>query len=253
MNTLSKNNSRIFTREGKEAEILKEVIASIPKNTKIFVVGGAARNAAFFNLFKEALSQRDYDLLLVGDLEGFVKNLRSHGFTYGRIRRKNEIVLKKKLISKPESAADYLVLDIGRSYESDVLKNLKEKSAFTINGFAVPLQYYLSENIKEHLISLPGAMEDLKGKKLRLNISGYAVHPGNLYACLRFMSVGFSKPNKREIELLLAELPKINKKRFEKNVRKVFGYVGGEKKARVLARRLGIRKDIFDLHELRNK
>jgi len=246
-----KNNARIFTREGKSAEILKEVIALIPPKTKVYVVGGAVRNAVYYDLFKESLPQRDYDLLLVGDLDKFVGNLRSHKFIYGKIRRKNDIVLKKKLIPNPKSITDYLVLDIHRGYESNILNNLKSNSAFTINGFAVSLRDYLSKNIKKFLIVLPGAVSDLKNHRLRLNISGYKGHPGNLFACLRFMSVGFTPPNKEGIKLLLGQLPKLEKWRFGRNVEKVFGYVGGEKNARQLAKRLGIKIDIFDFKKLK--
>ena len=245
------NNARIFTREGKTTEILKEVISSIPPKTKVYIVGGAARNTVYYDVFKKSLPQRDYDLLLVGDLDKFVKRLRKYTFVYGRIRRKNEIVVKKKLIPTPKSITDYLVLDIHRSYESNVLKNLKENSAFTINGFAIPIHNCLDKNIKKHLIVLPTALRDLKKRQLRLNSSGYKGHPGNLFACLRFMSIGFKPPVKSEVNLLLEQLPKLEKWRFERNIKKVFDYVGGEEKARQLIKKLGIGIDIFDIKKLR--
>lgn len=245
------NNSRVFTKEGRTAEILKEVIVSIPSKTKVYVVGGAARNSIYYDLFKKPLPQRDHDLLLVGDLDKFVKTLRNHKFIYGKIRRKNEIVLKKKLIPNPKSITDYIVLDIHRSHESNILNNLKSNSAFTINGFAILLRNYLSKNIKKSLVVLPGAINDLKNHRLRLNISGYKRHPGNLFSCLRFMSIGFTPPNKKEIELLLEQLPKLEEWRFERNVKKVFGYTGGEKKARQLTKRLGVEIDIFNFKKLK--
>lgn len=246
------NNARVFTREGKTAEILKEVIDSIPLKTKIYVVGGAARNAVYYDFFKKSLPQRDYDLLLVGNLEKFVDNLRKkHKFIYGRIRRKNQVVLKKKMISNPKSIVDFMALDIHQSCESNILNNLKSNSAFTINGFAIPLQEYLSLDIKKSLVALPGAINDLKKHRLSLNISGYKGHPGNLFACLRFMSAGFSYPDKKSIDLLLRQLPKLEKWRFERNVKKVFGYVGGEKNARKLVKQLGVNVDIFDFQKLK--
>src|SRR3989344_6027609 len=245
------NNFRLFTLEGRTAEILKEVIASIPPKIKVYVIGGAARNVIYYDLFKEPLPQRDYDLLLIGDLSKFVKNLRKdHKFIYGKIQRKDEIVLKKKLIPKPLSITDYLVLDIHRAYESDILKNLKDNSAFTINGFAIPLRYYLSKDIRKYTIAIPGAMKDLRNRYLRLNMFGYKGHPGNLFACLRFMSVGFKPPSKDEVELLLRQLPELEKWRFERNIKKVFGYVGGERKARQLIKSLGIKIDIFNQKKL---
>jgi hypothetical protein len=241
----SKNKTRFFTREGKEVEILKEVISSIPPKTRIYLVGGAARNSIYYYLFKKSLPQRDYDLLLIGSFDEFIKNLRQNKFIFGKIRRKNEIVLKKKLIPYPKSVADYVVLDIHRSHEQSVIKNLKENSAFTINGFAIPLRRYFSKTLSKHLISIQEALKDLKNQRLRLNASGYKSHPGNLFACLRFMAIGFKPPAKKEIKLLLEQLPKLEKWRFEKNIKKVFNYVGGEKKARQLVKKLGIKVDIF--------
>lgn len=251
MATSFKNHTKIFTKEGKTAEILKEVIASIPSKTKVYVVGGAARNAVYYELFKKPFPQRDYDLLFVGNLNKFIKNLQSHGFVYGKIRRKNEVVMKKKMIPNPESVVDYVVLDIHRSRESNVLNNLKLNSAFTINGFAIPLSNYLSKDVKKFLVALPKAVSDLKDRRLRVNTHGYKKHPANLFACLRFISIGFALPNKKEVRLLLDQLPNLKKRRFEKNVKKIFGYVGGENKARRLAKQLGIKIDIFDFKRLK--
>ncbi len=248
----SNNNSRLFTKEGKTAEILKEVIVSIPVKTKIYLIGGAARNTIYFDLFKKSLPQRDYDILLIGRLDKFVNNLRKdHKFVYGKIRRKDEIVLKKKLVPNPQSITDYLVLDIHRSHEKNILKNLEKNSAFTINGFAIPLQHYFSKNTKKYLVELPGAVNDLKNHRLVLNISGYKGHSGNLFACLRFMSIGFTPPAKEGAALLLEQLPKLEKWRFERNVKKVFDYTGGEKRARQLARGLGVEIDIFNFERLK--
>ncbi|MBI2426556.1 MAG: hypothetical protein HYV34_01795 [Candidatus Kerfeldbacteria bacterium] len=250
---ISKNhNSRIFTKEGATAEILKEVIISIPAKTEVYLIGGGARNTIYFDIFRKPLPQRDYDLLLIGSLDKFVNNLRkNHKFIYGKIRRKDEIVLKKKLVPNPQSITDYLVLDIHRSHEENVLKNLEKNSAFTINGFAIPLQYYFSRNFKRYLIELPGAVNDLKNHRLVLTTVGYKGHPGNLFACLRFMSIGFMPPDKESMVLLLKQLPKLEKWRFERNVKKVFGYTGGEKRARQLAKKLGVKIDIFNFEKLK--
>lgn len=245
------HNARLFTKSVIITKILEEVIASLPSKSTAYLVGGAARNSVYFDLFNKSLPQRDYDLLFVGDLKRFIENLRKYKFVYGKIRRKNEIVLKKKLVPNPKSLTDYFFLDIGRSYDTNILNNLKFNSAFTINGFAIPLRKYLFKNSKKFLISLPKALDDLRDHRLRLNISGYRKHPGNLFACLRFISIGFTPPNKREVQLLLDELPKLEKRRFARNVRKVFNYVGGETKARRLAKKLGIKIDIFNFNELK--
>lgn len=239
------NQLPIFMHDSKNFEILKDAKFAIPKNAKAYLVGGAPRNALYFKLFNKKLPERDYDILFVGNKDNFVKNLRSRGFVYGEIKRKNEIVLKKKKIPKPnrKSFSDYVYLDIHFSDENSVLKNLKENANFTINGFALSLKDVDSENWHKKIISLPNAMKDLENRKLHINIIS---HPANLFACLRFMSKGFKKPSKEDIKKLLFSLKKLEKYKFKRNVNKVFDYVGGEKEARKLAKRLGIKKDIFN-------
>jgi tRNA nucleotidyltransferase/poly(A) polymerase len=230
--------------DSKTFEILKIAKFAIPKNTKVYLVGGAVRNALYFKIFNEKLPQRDYDILLIGNKEKFVKNLRSHGFVYGKIKRKNEIVLKKKKIPKPRHEFnDYVFLDIHTSDEKNILKNLKENSNFTINGFALSLKDIDSKNWHKKVISLSRAMQDLKNKKLRVNV---IVHPANLFACFRFISKGFEPPSKKEIKELLVTLGSLEKWRYKKNIRKLFDYVGGEKEAKKLAKKLGIKENIFD-------
>lgn len=246
-----KESVKFFTREGIVAEILQEVISAIPKKSKVYIVGGSARNAMYHSLFNKTLRQRDYDLVLYGDLNKFVENLRKNKFIYGKIRRKHQIVLKKKLIPNPESINDYCVLDIHETNEPDILKNLELNSAFSINGFAFPLEHFLDKNFKKYLVALPHAVRDLQNHQLHVNTPGYLGHPSNLFACLRFMSLGFAAPQKEEVKLLLEQLPNIEKWRFERNVKKVFSYVGGEKQARKLAKSLDIKIDIFNLEKLR--
>ena len=69
---MEKNNTElpIFMNNLATSKIFKEIIASIPKNIKIFLVGGAVRNALFYKIFGKILPQRDYDLLLIGFIMG---------------------------------------------------------------------------------------------------------------------------------------------------------------------------------------
>ncbi len=230
----------LFLHNEKNNEIFQIVVSCIPKNTKVYLVGGAIRNAIYYKYFKKILPQRDFDVLLGGDLRLFVKNLRDKGFTYGKIRRKKSVVLKIKKVSRPEDIfRDYLYLDICLSEE----KTPKCVCNFTINGSMISLKDIFKENWFEKLISLPGSLNDLKNKKIKVeNIS----HPANLFACLRFMHLGFKQPTKEEVDLLLKNLGTIEKWRYPRNLKKLFSYVGGEKNARKLARKLGIKQDIFD-------
>lgn len=242
------SNLPIFMQDPKTNEILGEAASVIPKGLNVYLSGGALRNALYYELFHKRLPQRDYDLLVLGKKEGFIKRLRPLGFVYGRIRRKHETVLMKKKVSKPKTFSDYVVLDIKETQDRNIKENMRMRVSFTVNGFALPLKHISSRNWRKQVIAMPGAMDDLKGKKLHmLNIA----HPANLFAAIRFMSKGFKAPPKDEVDRLLSALGGLEKWRFNRNVRKVFDYVGGEAEARRLARRLGIEKDIFDFETIK--
>ncbi len=233
----------LFLHNEKDNEIFQIVVSCIPKNTKIYLVGGAIRNAIYYKYFKKILPQRDFDMLLVGDFYNFIKNLRASGFIYGKIRRKEMVVLKIKRVPKPEDIfRDYLYLDICSSKEKTP-KKIASNSNFTINGSMILLKNIFKENWFEKIISSPGSLQDLKNKKLKVNNIS---HPANLFACLRFMHLGFKQPTKEDVDLLLKNLGTIEKWRYPRNIKKLFSYVGGEKNARKLAKKLGIKQDIFD-------
>ena len=238
----------VFMHDPATNKILKEAASAIPKGTKVYFVGGAARNAVYYRLFHKKMPQRDYDMVSIGNREKFIKNLRSMGFTYGFLIRKDTITMKKKRMKKPKDQfADYVFLDIHFSKKS-IRKNLKEVTGFTINGFALALKDVASKDWYKKIIAIPTALKDLKNKKLHVNALS---HPAMLYACLRFMSKGFKPPSKKEVKQLLKALGKLPKYKFKRNVQKVFSYVGGEKKARQLAKKLGIKIDIFDFETIK--
>lgn len=234
----------LFLQDEKTNEIFKIVVASIPKGTQAYLVGGAVRNAIYYKYFKKELPRRDFDIMLIGDQDGFIKNLRNNGFVYGKIKRKHEVVVKMKRIPKPiHIHNDYLYLDIHISEEKSALKNLAKNSNFTINGSTILLKNIFREDWFDKLISLPGALTDLKNKRLKLN---QLSHPANLFACLRFMFLGFKQPEPAEIDLLLKSLNNLKEPRYGRNVKKLFNYVGGEGNARKLLKKLKIKQDIFD-------
>jgi tRNA nucleotidyltransferase/poly(A) polymerase len=243
MNKKGAKNLPVFMQDTATNEIFSEV-AKFSGIGKAYIVGGATRNALYYRLFGKKLPQRDYDISFYGDIDNFVKNLRSAGFTFGKIRRKHEIVLKKKKVDKPNHPSGYVVLDIHISNEKDIFKNLRKYSNFTINGSVLPLKEVASKDWYKKIISLPGAKRDLKNKQLRINSLS---HPANFFACLRFMSKGFKAPSQKEVKELVDDLKRMNPRRYEKNVKKIFDYVGGEKKARLLLKKLKIKEDVFKL------
>jgi len=235
----------LFLQDEKTNEIFRIVVASIPKGTKAYLVGGAIRNAIYYKYFKQELPRRAFDILLIGDHASFIKQLRRRGFVFGKIKRKHEVVVKMKRIPRPVHIHnDYLYLDIHISEEKSALKNLALNSNFTINGSTISLKDIFREDWFDKLISLPGALADLKNKRIRLN---QLSHPANLFACMRFMSLGFKQPKQEEIDLLLKSLSGLKEPRYGKNVKKLFGYVGGEGNARKLLKKLKIKHDVFNL------
>lgn len=245
MKNISYQNLPLFMNEKITRDILGKAIGAIPSKTKVYLVGGSVRNAFYYHFFKKKLPQRDYDLLLIGNKNQFIRNLRKSGFTYGRIRRKYEVVLKKKRVAKPQDwYQDHLFFDIHLSPEKSVLANLKKYATFTMNGFALPLPAVTSPRWRQQVLSLPTAIPDLKKKQLRVNAA--RLEPTTIFAALRFVSVGFKAPSASDLQHLLSALGKVEKRRFKRAVDKLFRYVGGERRARRLARKMGIQPDIFD-------
>lgn len=237
----------IFLSEQKNREIFQEIVEAIPQDTKVFLISGTVRNALMYKFFGEKKSQRDFDLLVIGDRDSFIENLKEIGFSYGSIHREHEIVVKKKKIPRPIKMSDYIYLDIHSSDLKTVADNLSEYANFTINGSALPLKNIFSDDWFKTIISIPGTMTDLKGKHLRVNKPS---SPSGLFACVRFMSQGFAKPNQHDIDVLLDHFLQIGSDNFDRRIKKVFDSVGNKKKALELVWQLGIKFDIFDFSEL---
>lgn len=230
-------------QKARDAEILIEAIEAIPKKTKVYLTGGSLRNAIYYSIFKERLPNRDFDILVLGDFKGYARNLRAQGFTYGKIRRKNQVVLLKKRIAKPKDRLrDNLFLDIKLSQGKSIRDNLREKVNFTINGSAILLQDITQKTWLKQVITLPSTLSDIKRKRLVLN---KASHPADLFAAMRFMSQGFRKPSKETVLILKERLKHLPKQKWERNLNKLFSYVGGNKQASKLLKELDLNNKIL--------
>ncbi len=227
----------IFLQEAETYNIFKEVAAAVPKGTKFYIVGGAMRNAMYFYYFGKKLPQRDYDSVIVGNYEKFIQNLRRVGFVYGKIRRKKQVVLKKAKFKGAKELSNFVFLDMHLERKIDVKQNLKDHASFTMNGFAIEVRDLFSPQWRRKVIEMPEALRDLKDRKLVVNAVD---NKHNLFAAMRFMSVGFKPPSKKDVEWLLREFQKAPKKRRKRNIEKLYSYVGGRKKAEKLARKIGV-------------
>lgn len=236
----------LFMQDERVNKIFQEVISCIPKENKVYLIGGTVRNSLFYEFHKEKLPQRDYDILLIGDRKKFVENLRKKGFDFGKINRKKEITLKKPKFKGAKIVSDFVVLDIHSSNTIDIKTNIRENSNFTINCNALLLKDVIFENWKNKVISLPSAIEDIKNKKIRIN---KITHPAQLFACIRFISKGFNKPTDQEINNMTKALKEIPKDIFEFNIDKLIDYVGNKESTLEIIKDLGLNKDILEFNK----
>lgn len=235
----------------KEAETeFHSLVQNLPEDVSMYLVGGALRNALIRNYHGEILKQRDYDQVITTGTDSYIKFLESRGYVCRPYPgRTVQVVYSKALndeAAKGDSYVNWLVFDMHTLDGTNVEHSLRNEVGLTINGFAIKAQDILAADWEERLIVLPGALEDIKKKQLRINPDGYKHEVTNFYAVLRFMSAGFAPPPPNEVQLLLKELPRIESERFARNVKKVWDYVGGEENARRLLDELGVTVDVFD-------
>jgi hypothetical protein len=142
--------------------------------------------------------------------------------------------------------ANNLVFDIHLMEGTDALDNLKKHVGLMLNGNAISLRDVFSSDWQDKLVSLPGALDSIENKQLKLNHEGYKDQAANIFSVIRFVHNGYAPPTKDELTLLIRELPRIEDDRYLKNVQKVFKYVGGEDNARNICSDIGLSVDIFD-------
>jgi hypothetical protein len=236
-----------------EAEqALRKVVAGLPQTTEVYLIGGAVRNSLFRMFHGTVLTQRDYDQVITKGSQTYGDYLASLGYRARPYpsRQDEQIVYSKALnehAQNGDSYVNWLVFDMHTMDGTTIEWNIKNNAAFTINGCAVNVRDLYTKPWQDAVIQvLATAVQDITDKRLVLNRSGYQYMASNFYAMLRFMSVGFSAPTSEEVQLLFKELPNLEHARFERNVKKVWDYVGGEDKARSLVKSLGIDVDVFD-------
>lgn len=238
----------VFLKDEKVRQVLQEVVDSIPQGSRVYLHGGAARNAVYYRLFGGELPQRDFDMILIGDKDSFAKNLLAHGFVYGKKNTEAGATFKKSRVENPsEDFGDWVYLDVVFRKDTTIEESLRQKVNFTINGSAINLQDIENPDWFEKVIMLPETLEDLKEKKLRTN----SRYPINIYACIRFVSIGFIPPPKEELDWMVEDLRNIEEKKFMQNVEKVIRYVGSADEVRKIVRRLGVSVDILDFSSIK--
>jgi hypothetical protein len=246
-----------FNTEEAKAEFVK-ALGQLPSEVDVFLVGGSVRNALFKEFHGSILTQRDYDQVITRGSAEYKKYLSKLGFQeHPYPSRQNEQVVYRKPLFEgeiQENYHDWLVFDMHTVDGTTIEDNIRDNVCFTINACAINGKDVLTKPWQKAVIEvLPGAIQDIQEKRLKVNRNGYKYMPSSFYAMLRFMSVGFSAPTDEEVQLLLKELPRIEHARFDRNIKKVWDYVGGEAKARELVNSLGIHVDVFNEEVVKSK
>lgn len=240
----------VFLENPSTKRILTEVRDLLPAGTKVYIFGGAVRNAVYHDHFGEEMTQRDYDCIIVGDGEKFAENLIANGFIYGNKNTEKAKVLKKARITNPvHQYDDWLYLDC-KIYpaEEDIQSILQRISDFTISGVALDVKDLEASDWKDKIITIPNAIEDIQQKRLRV-VKPYAI---SLHKIIRMVSRDFQKPSQKEIDLCIEKLKDIPEDKFIINTEKTVRYVGSEEKVLEIARKLGITTNILNFAEITN-
>jgi|SRR3989344_629186 len=239
-----KNKFPVFLSSTSTNTILRETADLVPEGTKVYLFAGSIRNAVYFTVFGEEMTQRDFDCIVMGDGESFAKNLISKGFIFGSKNSSTKKILKKERFRNPIHRYDdwvYLDCKIFNNGESidNILRNISD---FTISGFALNIKDIFSLDWLNKIIAVPGAMEDLKNRKIRV-VNPYSI---SIHKIIRLMSRDFQKPEKSDILSCIEKFKEITEDKFVYNTEKTIRYVGSKKKVLIIANELGITFDIFD-------
>ncbi len=240
----------LFLQDSIIKNAFEEIISCLTDDCEAYLVSGSVRNSLYYQFHNTKIPQRDYDIVLFWNHEKFVTNLQEKWWiNNSKLPKSNGIVLKKSrdprmsLDNQPQGSL--IVLDITYAITwSTILQNLKEHANFTLNGSAINIKDCMDDNRLEKITTLPLTIEDIKNKQIRLN--GKILHPSVIFACLRFMSIGFKKPERKDLEAMVEALRTIKSERFEKSLQKLYEYVWGESHARELWQTCEIDKNIFD-------
>lgn len=230
-------------------KVFEDVINNLPEDVVVYLIAGSLRNAIDRHFHSDSkLEQRDYDQIVTKGSDKYLAYLKSLDFYDGRIQRPTQKVLIKSFVGNkdPEDFANNLVFDIHLMDGTNALDNLKNHVGLTVNGNAISIRDIFSNDWRDKLISLPGALQSIEKKQLQLNPEGYKHQAANLFSVIRFVYNGYEPPRKEDLMLLVQELPRVEDDRYEKNVQKVYKYVGGEDNARNILREIGIDFDVFD-------
>jgi len=249
---MSTSNTLPLNFNSPEAESeFRKTMEHLPEGIDVFIVGGALRNALFRQFHGTILKQRDYDQVITKGSAQYAKYLSSCGFEelpYSDGRTTATVFRKPLVKNAKENYHDWLVFDLHTVDGTTIEDNLQRMAVFSVNGCAVRANEVLVQPWQEAVLevqALPTALQDIKDKKLSINKKSQ-MEPSSFFSALRLVSAGFAPPSHHDVNTLLDNLAKLEHGRFDRNVKKVWDYVGGEANARSLVEELGITTDVFN-------
>lgn len=243
------NNLPIFLKNDSTKTIFEMVKKLIPENTEVYIFGGSIRNALYFEFFKEEMTQRDYDCIVIGDGELFAKNLVEVGFVFGSKNSDKDKILKIARNQNPVHIYnDWLYLDCKIFPSGSDIKSILEKiSDLTISGVALNVKDVDSLNWRTKIISIDNAVKDIEERQLRV-VNAYS---SSIYKIIRLIHKGFKPPISKEIKKVIEELKNISETTHLRHEKKTIEYIGNKEEITEIAKRLGIDFDVLDFSEIK--
>lgn len=228
---------------------MRRTVSSLSDSIEVYLVGGAIRNALIRQYHNETWVQRDYDQVITSGSQQYLMQLEKLDFSRGRIDSTKHVFMAKPLKKngKEPSYVDNLVYDIHLADGTTIEYNLKYSTALSINGFALSLHHVFDEDWEGKVIQLPGALDSIKNKQIKLNQDGYSSETNNFFALLRFIGTGFTPPGRDDVIKLLKVTADLEPDRYARNITKLVSYVGSVSRVKEIVDSLGIKGlDIFD-------
>jgi hypothetical protein len=226
-----------------------EIVQNLPSDVDVYLVSGTIRNALIRKYHGEVWPQRDYDQIVTNGSDDYFSYLYERGFRISNLDRPTQRVVAKPIVkdAKTISYEDNLVFDVHMVDGTTVEDNLRNNVGLLINGFALSLRDAFDPNWESKVLALPGALDCIKSKQIRINLHGYTSDANYFFACMRFIGSGLAAPPREEIIKLLMKLPGLEHERYQRNLIKLSSYVGGEAEARrIVKQTMGDEFDIFD-------
>lgn len=226
-----------FISDKRIENIVREAIACLPKGSRAYLVGGTMRNAVYFKIHGEHLPQRDFDIAYTTpDFGRFKKNLVREGFVSAGLERDDHFVLKKRIgWDEKNDLENFVFVEVSKA-PSHFRKRML-KADFTVGGFSIPFRKVLNDDWFRWVSALPSSLDDIRRKRLRLN----SPRERSVFRAIRFVSIGFSPPNKEEIGRMVEAMRTIESDVLKRNVEKLQRLVPAAN-IRKIARMMGVSK-----------